>query len=212
MKSVSIRFSGLIAGFAALSLLAAPALAAPAAKPAAATPQQKADPSKPMQPSESKEFGDWSVRCYPVTSASPCEMVELLVNKKTGRRVLSILIAYIPSRDQHVMQIGMPLGVMLQNGAVLNSDTFTSDVLHFRRCDIQGCYVETPIDGASLNALARATKAQMQIVSVDGKKFELAFSLNGFTSAHNALVDLTKQKASGAPAASPPPPAEQPAP
>jgi len=210
MKSVFFRFSGLIAGFAALSLVATPALAAPAEKSAAAT-QQKADPNKPMQPSETKEFGDWSVRCYPVSSPSPCEMVELLVNKKTGRRVLSILIAYIPSRDQHVMQIGLPLGVMLQNGAVLSSDTFTSDVLHFRRCDMQGCYVETPIPNASLSALARATKAQMQIVSVDGKKFELAFSLSGFSPAHSALVDLTKQKASSAPAASPPP-AEQPAP
>ena len=212
MKSVSIRFSGLIAGFAALSLLAAPALAAPAARPAGAAAQQKADPSKPMQPSETKEFGDWSVRCYPVTSPSPCEMVEMLVNKKTGRRVLSILIAYIPARDQHVMQIGLPLGVMLQNGAIMNSDTFTSNVLHFRRCDMQGCYVETPIDNASLSSLARATKAQMQVVSVDGKKFELAFSLSGFSPAHSALVDLTKQKAAGAAPAASPPPAEQPAP
>jgi len=207
MKSVLFRFSGLVAGIAALSLLAAPVLAAPAAAPAAAAPQQKVDPNRPPQPSETKEFGDWSVRCYPVTSPSPCEMVELLVNKKTGRRVLSVLIAYIPSRNQHVMQIGLPLGVMLQNGAVLSSDTYTSDVLHFRRCDAQGCYVETPIDSGSLSALARATKAQMQIVSVDGKKFQLVFSLNGFTPAHNALVELTKQKATAAP-----PAAEQPAP
>ena len=34
----------------------------------------------------------------------------------------------------------MPLGVMLQNGAVLSSDTYTSGVLRYRLCDMQGCY------------------------------------------------------------------------
>jgi invasion protein IalB len=135
-------------------------------------------------------------------------MLELLVNKKSGRRVLGVLIAYVPSRDQHVMQIAMPLGVMLANGAVLATDTFSSGVMKYRRCDLQGCYVETGIDNTSLASLGRATKAQMQIVSVDGKKFNLPFSLNGFTAAHTALVDLAKQKAtsaSAAPAASPAP-------
>jgi invasion protein IalB len=204
MKTQRFRFAGLLAGLAALSLLAAPAAAA-AAKPAAGSAPAQAEPNKPIQPSETKEFGDWSVRCYPVSSPSPCEMLELLVNKKSGRRVLGVLIAYMPSRNQHVMQIAMPLGVMLSNGAVLATDTFTSGVLKFRRCDMQGCYVETGIDNDSIAALGRATKAALQIVSVDGKKFNLAFSLNGFTAAHNALVELARQKATGVtPAAAPP--------
>ncbi len=206
MKTVRSHFTSLVVGLAVLSLVGAPALAAakPAtsAKPAAT----QSDPNKPIQPSETKEFGDWSVRCYPVSSPSPCEMLELLVNKKTGRRVLGVLIAYLPSRDQHVMQIALPLGVMLSNGAVVSTDTFTSAVLKFRRCDLQGCYVETGIDNGSISALARATKAEMQVVSVDGKKFDLTFSLNGFSAAHSALVEMARQKVpGGAPATSTPP-------
>ncbi len=213
MKTVRFRFAGVFASLAALSLLGAPAAAAAkpstAAKPTASSAPAQANPNQPLKPSEDKAYGDWSVRCYPVSSPSPCEMLEMLVNKKTGRRVLGVLIAYIPSRDQHVMQIAMPLGVSLANGAVIGTDTFTSGVLKYRRCDMQGCYVETGIDNDSLNALGRATKAEMRIVSVDGKKFNLTFSLNGFTAAHNALVELARQKATtgsppSAPAGAPP--------
>jgi len=210
MTTVRIRFAGLLAGLAALSLLASPAAAANA-KPAASAAAEQPAANKPIQPSETKEFGDWSVRCYPVASPSPCEMVELLVNKTTGRRVLGVLIVYIPSRNQHVMQVAMPLGVMLANGAVISTDTFTSGVLKFVRCDMQGCYVETGVDNDSINALGRATKAAIQIVSVEGKKFNLTFSLNGFTAAHNALQELARQKATNAAPASAaaPAPADQ---
>ena len=153
MKTVRSGFVGLVAAVAALSMLAAPAWSAKPAPATAAAPQQKTDPNKPIEPNESKDFGDWTVRCYPVASPSPCEMVQLLVNKKTGHRVLGVMIVYVPSRDEHVMQIALPLGVMLQNGAVLNSDTYTSGVLRFNRCDMQGCYVVMPLDAGTLGAL-----------------------------------------------------------
>lgn len=193
MKSVRFRFAGLIAGLAAVSILTGAA----AAQSSAPAP---ADANKPVQPSETKEFGDWTVRCYPASSTTPCEMIELLVNKKSGRRVLGVLIMYNQTQNQNVIQIAMPLGVMLQSGAVLSSDTYTSEVLHYRLCDVQGCYTFAPLNDDAVKALGRATKAEMRIVSADGKKFNLAFSLSGFTAAHNALVEMTRQKPAGAPA------------
>jgi invasion protein IalB len=201
----SVRFAGLIASLAAVTALAVPAALAakaPAASTAPAAPAAAApaNPNKPVQPNEVKAFGDWTVRCYPVSSPSPCEMLEIRVAKKTGQRILSVLLAYIPARNEHVIQIAVPLGVALQNGLVLNSDTYKSGVLHFRRCDQLGCYVEGSIDGNAVNSLSRATKADTEIVSMDGKRYNFAFSLDGFTAAHNALVDLTKQKAVNPPA------------
>jgi invasion protein IalB len=193
MKSVRFRFAGLIAGLAAVSILTGAA----AAQSSARAP---ADANRPVQPSETKNFGDWTVRCYPASSATPCEMIELLVNKKTGRRVLGVLIVYNQTQNQSAIQLSMPLGVMLQSGAVLSSDTYTSGVLRYRLCDIQGCYTFAPLTDDAIKALGRATKAEMRIVSADGKKFNLNFSLNGFTAAHNALVDMTRQKSSGTPA------------
>jgi invasion protein IalB len=135
-------------------------------------------------------------------------MIELLVNKKSGRRVLGVLIMYNQAQSQNVIQIAMPLGVLVQSGAVLSSDTYTSGVLRFRLCDVQGCYTLAPLDDNAIKALGRATKAEMKIVSADGKKFNIGFSLNGFTAAHNALVEMTRQKPAGA---APAPTATEPA-
>jgi invasion protein IalB len=182
MKSVRFRFACLFAGLTAISL-AAPA---PAQNQAPAA-------NKPMEPSETKNFGDWTVRCYPPAAKVRCEMIELLVNKKTGRRVLGVLIVYDKEKDQHVMQIAMPLGVLVQNGAVLSTDTYTSPVLHYRLCDLQGCYAVTALDAAAFKAFGRATKAEMQIISVEGKRFNIGFSLNGFTAAHDALLQMMQK-------------------
>ena len=196
MKSVRFRFAGLFAGLAAVSILTGVAAAQSAApEPAAA--------NKPLQPSDTKEFGDWSVRCYPASSGMPCEMIELLVNKKSNRRVLGVLIVYNPAQNRNVVQVSMPLGVLIPNGAVLGSDTYTSEVMHYRLCDMQGCYAIAALDSGAIKALGQATKAEMRVVAADGKKVNLSFSVKGFTAAYNALVDMTRQKSTPAPAAEP---------
>jgi invasion protein IalB len=180
MKSFRIALA-----FAA-ALIATPAIAQDAA------PQQA---QKPLQPSDVKEFKDWTVRCYPVSSPTPCEMIELRVAKKTGQRILGVLLAYAPSRDAHVLQISVPLGIAIQNGVVINADTYKSPVLKYRRCDQMGCYIEAAVGSDVIDQLGKATKAEINIVSVDGRKFNLVFSLDGFTEAHNALVELARAKA-----------------
>jgi invasion protein IalB len=197
MKSLRISLA-----FAA-ALLTAPVWAQE--EPAQA-PQPAPQSGKQLQPSEVKEFGDWTVRCYPVTSPSPCEMIELRVAKKTGQRILGFLIAYVPARDAHVVQVSVPLGVALANGLMIDSDTYKSPVLKFRRCDQLGCYIEAAMGNDVIGTLGKATKAQVTVISVDGKRYNLVFSLKGFTEAHQALVELTKAKASNkaaAPAAAP---------
>jgi invasion protein IalB len=169
-------------------------------------------PNAPLTPSETKPFGDWTVRCYPVNSPSPCDMFELLANKTSGQRVLSISIAYLPAGDRHVIQIAVPLGVLIQKGLVLESDAYTSPLLHYRRCDRGGCYVEMLMDNQAVTALTSATgPAKIKIVAEGGKVFEIPFSLNGFADAHGAMTDLARKKVAGRSDAPPPPAAPPPA-
>ncbi len=190
-----------LAGAIALSLLA---LGGASAQNAA---------GEPLKPSETKPFGDWTVRCYPVKSPSPCDMFELLANKSTQQRVLSVSIAYLPGNDKHVIQIAVPLGIMIQKGLVLESDAYTSPVLHYRRCDRGGCYVEMLFDNQAVTALASATTgAKVKIVAEGGKVFEIPFSLNGYTDAHGAMQDLARKHVATATPAAPAPEAPAPAP
>ena len=192
-----------LAGALALGFLAAStAIAAPAAPAPAPAPAAGA----PIQPSETKTFGDWMVRCYPVSSPSPCDMYELLANKQNNQRVMSLSIAYLPSGDKHVIQVAVPLGVLIPKGLVIESDTYTSPLLRYRRCDRGGCYVEMVFDNGAVNALATATgPAKVKIVAEGGKVFEIPFSLNGYVDAHGAMVDLARKKTSGKPAEAPAP-------
>ncbi len=172
-----------VAGSFALALLS---IGAASADPA---------PSAPLQPSESKTVGDWTVRCYPVASPSPCDMYELLANKQTNQRVMSLSLAYMPAGDRHVIQIAVPLGVSIPSGLIIESDTYMSPALHYRRCDRAGCYVEMIFDNAAVTSLANATgPAKIKIVADGGKVFEIPFSLKGYSDAHGAMVDLARKK------------------
>ena len=116
-----------IAGAVALALLSLGAASADTSPTAGA--------AAPVQPTESKTYGDWTVRCYPVASPSPCDMYELLANKQSKQRIMSLSIAYMPAGDRHVIQIAVPLGVLISKGLVIESDRYTSPALHYRRCD-----------------------------------------------------------------------------
>jgi len=186
--------STLLGAGAALAVLACgPALAQEAAPTPAAAAQRP----------EIKAIGDWSVRCFPVQSPSPCDMYEELDDKNSHQRVLSVSVAYVPSADRHAIQIVVPLGVSIPKGLVIQTDNFTSPQLHYRRCDRSGCYVEMMLPNDSLNSLSHSgPEAKIKIVADSGKPFDLRFSLNGFTAARDAMAELAKQKAK-APAPAP---------
>jgi invasion protein IalB len=151
---------------------------------------------------DNKPIGDWTVRCFAVTSGSPCDMYEELQDKNSHQRVLGFSIAYVPKDDKHVVDIAVPLGVGLNSGAVIKTDSFTSPKLAFRRCDQQGCYVEGVMPNDMVTSLSKAgPDASVNIVADDGKPYALKFSLNGFAAAHDAMASLAKEKAKDVPAA-----------
>ncbi len=173
----------------------------------------------PPGPSESKQYGDWLVRCFPVNSPSPCDMFELLANKQSKQRIMSVSIAYVPNGDRHVIQIAVPLGVLIQRGIVLSTDAYSSPMLHYRRCDRGGCYVEMLMLPDTLNALTAASgSAHVRIYAEGGKAYDIPFSLKGFSDAHGAMADLARKKAHvpapapAAPDAAAPAPTDAPAP
>jgi len=154
---------------------------------------------------EVKEIGDWSVRCFPMDSPSPCDMYEELDDKNSHQRVLSVSLAYIPKMDRHAIQISVPLGVALPKGLVIQTDSFTSGTLRYRRCDRQGCYVEMVLDNAAVDSLAKSgPNARIKIVADGGKPFDMRFSLNGFAAAHDSMASQAREKAKDPKPAAPP--------
>lgn len=145
---------------------------------------------------EVKTIGDWAVRCFPIQSPSPCDMFMEQDYQKTGQRVMSISIAYVPSLDKHALQISVPLDISIPKGVVIQTDSYTSPVLKYRRCDRGGCYVEMPVDNGVVSALARAgSEGKINIVADGGKAYSLKFSLKGFAQAHDDMASQARAKA-----------------
>lgn len=163
---------------------------------AGAAMAQAADaPARPPVP-DVKMVGDWAVRCFPINSPSPCDMYQELADKETRQRVLAISIAFVPSLDRNGIIISVPLEVALQKGLVIQTSSFTSPTLKYRRCDRNGCYVEMPMDAASIASLGKSGKeADIKIAADGGKEFSLKFSLNGFAAAYDQMVAMAKEKA-----------------
>ena len=157
---------------------------------------QQAAAAAPGGNPDIKTVEDWFVRCFKIESPSPCDMYQELDNRETRQRILSLSLAYVPSLDRHALQITVPLDIAIQKGLVLQSDSYKSPVLKYRRCDRNGCYVEQAVDNALVEGLAKSGAAgKVNIVADSGKTFSLNFSLKGFAAAHDEMVAQARAKA-----------------
>ena len=153
---------------------------------------------------------DWLVRCFPVTSASPCDMYQELANQRTGQRVISLSIAFYPSLNRHALVVAVPLEISIPKGVKLQTGTYTTPSLKYRRCDTNGCYVEMAVDNGMIESMARSggDTGKVNIVGDNGKPYTVNFSLKGFAAAHDDMVSQARAKAKApaspaAPAANP---------
>ena len=122
-------------------------------------------------------------------------MVQLLTQKKTGDRVMSLSLAFAPQTSRHLVQFVVPLGVSLLKGATLVAGSYTSPRLFYRRCNKSGCFIEGGIEEAIIGALGKADgPAKVMVVSDSGKPLSIAFSLRGFAQAHDQMVALERQR------------------
>ena len=191
-----MKISTLLSGLALSALVSGAALAQ--------TPAGSAPPGQP----EIKTIGDWAVRCYPMQSASPCDMFQQQNDAKSQQRILALSIAYIPHLDRHAIQISVPLGVAVPPGVIIHTASFSSPSMPYRRCDRGGCYVEMLIDNSTIDQLSHGgDTAMVKITADDGKNYDLKLSLNGFAAAHDSMTELARQKAKAPPPAAPAAPA-----
>jgi invasion protein IalB len=224
-SGIIVVIAALVMGGAAVAQQAptAPALTAPGL-PAAGAAQPGARPAigaaaqgqrqAQGNATDVQTFGDWTVRCFNVKTLAPCDMIQVAVNKEKKQRVSSVSLAYIPSRDNYATQIIVPLGVSVASGLTLSAGSQKIEGLKYRRCEHDGCYVETGVSKTALEALATGGNTGAITVALyrGNKPINLPLSLNGFAPAVNKLKELARAKAvATAPAGTTPAPAPAPA-
>ena len=160
----------------------------------------QSEPSAPqgqVAANETKHVGDWLVRCFPVKSVTPCDMIYILAVKKTGQMMLSMRLAYAPSQDKQIIMIGVPLGVSFAKGLVVTTDNGATSPMPYQHCDRTGCYVSTIMENTAVEQIEKSQSNQTKVTfaGMNGKTFSLPFPLNGFAEARQAMVELAKGRA-----------------
>lgn len=189
----------------ALSLSFAPSAFAQDAAQAPAQGTQQAAPAPNDNVALTENFGDWTVRCFKIKGAAPCDVLQLAANKDTKQRVLSLSIAYVPSRDSYGMQIIVPLGIALAKGVTLEAGDKTLTSIKYTRCERDGCYVEVLAPDTTLAEMANMPKTTLNIFGYGKTEAaKLPLSLNGFGTALNRMKQLARERAVTPPAQTPP--------
>ena len=149
----------------------------------------------PLKPSEVRNFQDWTMRCFSVQTAAPCDVFQMVIKKDTKQRVLNVSIAYAPRDNSYVAQFVVPWGLALEKGLTIEAGKYSAKGLPFRRCSVEGCYVEGRLDSATVDALTRTKlKATLKITSYEGKPINLPLSLNGFAAALQSMKTTARSK------------------
>lgn len=200
-----MKISHLLSGLAAAAALclwagAASAQDAPATA-AAACPAQ-------ANGAEIHCIGDWAVRCFTNQGTTRCDMFEA-VDDRSGQPVASMSITNIPSANKRAIQVLVPLGVSIQKGMQIVTDSYTTPVMPYRSCDRNGCYVAMLIEDPVLAKLGSAgPNAEIRIVAdATARTVNANFSLKGFSQALDLMTQLSKAKAGAAAPAKPAAPA-----
>lgn len=138
---------------------------------------------------------DWTLRCQARENALPCDLIQQIIDKPSGKQVLAISIAWSPKEDKYALQIVVPLGISLQAGlAIRVGEDFAAEGLRVSRCEPTGCFVETLMGEELLNAMKDGSQGAVMLMDATGQQAALPFSLKGFTAAHKALRKETQAR------------------
>lgn len=111
----------------------------------------------------------WTKGCKRIGSEEICEVVQLLVDKKTGEEAIRIAFAKQKSSGRVGLMIKAPLGVRLDTGALLriNGEAVGGiENIVFQRCFADGCIAEKPLTSEEVKRISSADTLQLVVLDL----------------------------------------------
>jgi invasion protein IalB len=147
---------------------------------------------------ETATFGDWTVRCIQREGLPPCDIVQSVRQRDSGRTIMQVSFVYAPAQERYAAQFVLPLGFLIQPGVLIRIDEKT-ELKDFpvTRCESQGCFVEKLVESKDL-APFRAGKAGVVIITAPGgRTLSFPVSFMGFTRAIDEMTARNKKASAG---------------
>ena len=127
-------------------------------------------------------FQDWIVSCNPDNKLC---IANQTIRTDKGLPVALINITHVAGNT--VLEFGLPLMMNLQQPINVEVDDNMVSSYSYNTCSQSACIVIRKNDDKLINSFRLGNKAKVTAERIDRKRFDLTFSLKGFTDTINKL-------------------------
>ncbi len=156
---------------------------------------KKAKPAKKKvaaknTPAAKKKKNPWSVQCGEdsKTGKKFCRMQQSLRFKKTGQRLLAVVIQPQTIEPKIAILLSLPYGLYLPAGTAFKIDDGEENRMVIETCDAQGCYATGGISEKQVDAMKKGKKLLIGFQANNKKPITVPISLTGFTAAFKKIM------------------------
>jgi invasion protein IalB len=153
-------------------------------------PALAAAPTAPTQPAPG-EAGPpqptWMVNCTNVSGGFDCRASQTLIAKKTGGRVLTLVVRTTPDAKKPVMLIQVPLGIFLPAGITLQIGKEAAKKLPLQSCSQEGCLTEYAVTDAEIAVMQQDADLTVSVQDLKKAPVTLQVPGLGFAAAYSKM-------------------------
>ena len=99
----------------------------------------------------------------------------------------SVTFAFPAAPGKPTLNVQLPLGVLLTEGAIVRIDDNPPQKIAFKACDRSGCYLETPISSDLLALLRRGKQLTIEFKNLANNAITVPVSLDRFGDAYGKI-------------------------
>jgi len=145
--------------------------------------------SDPLTQAPAEQRDPWSVTCRKDDNGAPtaCQLSQHVLIKKTGQRLLSVIVEPRPTKTGLSLLLVMSHGVLLSAGIEIDAPGVEQIKLNYRLSDKDGVYAATELSNELLEFMKSGKELKVIVVAASRQRVAIPVSLNGFTAAFAKL-------------------------
>lgn len=142
-------------------------------------------------PSSRVAFDDWLVECFDRNEiGQECQVYQRVIMNNGSAIAMVATLAFVPPDNYLGIQVALPLGIDLKEGATITIDDDASLDVSISRCTQQGCLFEGTVTDALELALREGKSASVTVIVPSEGDFTIPLSLNGFSAALDEIAPI----------------------
>lgn len=141
------------------------------------------------QGTDTKAFGDWTMRCDlpPGASTQQCAILQNVADEARPNITLVVMVLKTADGKNRLLRILAPLSVLLPKGLGLKIDETEIGRVGFVRCLTTGCVAEVILEDGLAEQLKKGHTATFVVYITPEEGVGIPISLNGFEAAFDSL-------------------------